>query len=434
MEHTINHYKDPVFPGYSIGCERCHGPGELHVAERERGPASVQPDDTIVNPNHLSPELRESVCQQCHLQGAARIIRHGRQPFDFRPGLPLHLFRSVFVRPEGLVDDKAVSQVEQMYSSKCFQASKGELGCITCHNPHEWPEPDQRIGYYRDRCLKCHDHQSRCSLPLAQRQARQDNCIACHMPPANTPDIAHTALSDHRIRRRPDEVVAAPRRPPWEALERPLIHFHQDLISPQDKGISRDLGVALIEEARRAKIEGTQMAMDVQMAMTQLALPLLDEAAAADPGDLAAWEARGHALWLRGHVERALAVFEQVLEKAPNRETALQAAQTISEINGNPKDALDYGKRLIAVNPWNSQYHYYQARLLAARLEWGPAARACQASLKINPANSEVRKLLIHCYVRTNDKAEALREFDVLLALSPAKEHELRAWLASEKP
>src|SRR5207253_8489713 len=33
-----NRYRQPLFAGQvSIGCERCHGPGELHVAERRAG-------------------------------------------------------------------------------------------------------------------------------------------------------------------------------------------------------------------------------------------------------------------------------------------------------------------------------------------------------------------------------------------------------------
>src|SRR5262249_4951018 len=28
----INQYQPPIFRGHSVGCERCHGPGELHVA------------------------------------------------------------------------------------------------------------------------------------------------------------------------------------------------------------------------------------------------------------------------------------------------------------------------------------------------------------------------------------------------------------------
>src|SRR5262249_55058747 len=37
VPHTLNRFRAPLFRGHGIGCERCHGPGELHVAARERG-------------------------------------------------------------------------------------------------------------------------------------------------------------------------------------------------------------------------------------------------------------------------------------------------------------------------------------------------------------------------------------------------------------
>ena len=42
------------------------------------GPA----DYTIVNPGRLGWPLREAVCQQCHLGGAARVVRRGRKRAD----------------------------------------------------------------------------------------------------------------------------------------------------------------------------------------------------------------------------------------------------------------------------------------------------------------------------------------------------------------
>src|SRR5262249_3454658 len=53
----------PVFEGHAIGCERCHGPGALHV--------TGDLDHTIVNPARLPPPLRDAVCEQCHLEGEA---------------------------------------------------------------------------------------------------------------------------------------------------------------------------------------------------------------------------------------------------------------------------------------------------------------------------------------------------------------------------
>ena len=97
MELTVNQYKEPIFRGHSIGCERCHGPGGLHA----RGQELVGDQDlTIVNPRHLEPALREAVCEQCHLQGDYRIERLGRTAFDYRPGLPLSTFITVLERSE----------------------------------------------------------------------------------------------------------------------------------------------------------------------------------------------------------------------------------------------------------------------------------------------------------------------------------------------
>src|SRR5216684_1243849 len=78
VEDSLNHFENPQLHSSAIGCERCHGPGELHVAARTRAEEVAGPfDDTIVNPRHLPPALREAVCQQCHLRGQAWVLRRG---------------------------------------------------------------------------------------------------------------------------------------------------------------------------------------------------------------------------------------------------------------------------------------------------------------------------------------------------------------------
>ena len=144
---TENHYETPIFQGLAIGCERCHGPGELHVS---RDHNSTEFDATIVNPARLAPTLRDSVCEQCHLQGSFRFARGGREPWDYRPGLPIHRFLAVFLMKNEKRDKfDAVGHVEQMATSRCFDASKGQLGCISCHDPHRLPAPATKVAYYR---------------------------------------------------------------------------------------------------------------------------------------------------------------------------------------------------------------------------------------------------------------------------------------------
>ena len=153
VEGTENHYRSPIFRGHSIGCERCHGPGEDHARE----PMSrVGGQPNIVNPAGLEPHLREGVCQQCHLQAEVRILRAGRSWTDYRPGSPLHEYIDVYLREGHRLGNRFVGQVEQMYASRCFQGSQATLGCISCHDPHVQPAPAERDAFYRGRCLACH--------------------------------------------------------------------------------------------------------------------------------------------------------------------------------------------------------------------------------------------------------------------------------------
>jgi hypothetical protein len=119
-EAAMNRYPAPLPAHLAIGCERCHGPGSLHVEQRAGNEPRQEIDDTIVNPARLVPHLRDAVCEQCHLQGQARILRAGRKTFDFRPGLPLQQFWSIFVAKPGKEEGfKAVGQFELMQMSRC---------------------------------------------------------------------------------------------------------------------------------------------------------------------------------------------------------------------------------------------------------------------------------------------------------------------------
>jgi hypothetical protein len=193
--------KPPVFHGLTIGCERCHGPGELHS---QRPEVVGGKDLTIVNPVDLEPKsLRENVCEQCHFQGTDRLEWSERSSFDYRPGLPLEKFLLISSsRFDPYRRHSAVGHVEQMRESECYRASGGDLGCTSCHDPHRLPAPASRVAYYRRHCLECHSDRG-CSLsrPARLAQSPDDDCVACHMPRATTTNIAHTALTNHTIPR-----------------------------------------------------------------------------------------------------------------------------------------------------------------------------------------------------------------------------------------
>ncbi|MGH9435353.1 MAG: tetratricopeptide repeat protein, partial [Terriglobia bacterium] len=197
-------YKNPPFEELAIGCENCHGPGELHVAERLKG-VRVQraTDPSIVNPAQLSPWLVDNTCMLCHQAGDTRVLQPGRTYADFRPGTPLDRTVAIFAVPFTRASpphSPLLQHYELMILSKCYRASGGRMICITCHDPHVQPSPEQAPAYYRKKCLSCHTEHS-CTLALAQRlrQSPPDNCVGCHMPQQNVPRIAHSALTNHRI-------------------------------------------------------------------------------------------------------------------------------------------------------------------------------------------------------------------------------------------
>jgi tetratricopeptide (TPR) repeat protein len=423
VEGTLNRYRPPLFRGHAIGCERCHGPGERHV----RRPGLVDGlDPTIVNPGRLEPSLREAVCQQCHLQGALRIERAGRQVFDYRPGLPLHEFWSVFVWSEGLAEsNRNVSHVEQMHASRCYRASRGRLGCISCHDPHRLPAPDEEVAYYRARCLECHDPQG-CTLSEATRRRRSpaDSCIECHMPRAATSNVAHVATTLHRIPRHADRQEPSPVDPRTPRPdEPPLVHFHRDLIDARGRAeVERDLGVAMIHKAGPGP--GT--------IGPKRALPLLEAALSARPDDVPAREAMGFALGMLGRREEGLKAFRAALARAPDREGSLVGAASLAAQLGRLEEAIASWRRAIAINPWYSDYHARLALVHARARDWPAAMAAGREALRLNPAHIEARKVLVRGLLRTGDAPGARAAFETLLELAPDDRGALLRWLADQ--
>jgi Tfp pilus assembly protein PilF len=412
---TINRYRPPFFRGHAIGCERCHGPGELHVAQ----PALVDGRDaTIVNPGLLEPSLRDAVCEQCHLNGQWRVLRADRHDEDYRPGMPFYRFWTVLERAGGSAKDDIVGQFEQMRESRCFLASGGRLGCISCHDPHRAPETEEKAAFFRDRCLKCHANRG-CSLPASVRLAggRDENCTSCHMPRSNNSNTLHVATTNHRVPRRADEANRSPIRIEAERNNpRPVVNYHRGLMDDQERAqAERDVGVALCRAGR----EGAAFA-----------LPLIEQALAAWPGDVIAWEAKGFALGLLGQSKAGLEAFRTALTLEPNREAALAGGAYLAAQAGQPQDAADYWRRAIAISPYRSDYRAQLANICFQTRDWHAASDACRATLRLNPTNVETRKLLVRSYLRLQKPQPARDEFETLLGFDPPDRDELVRWFA----
>jgi tetratricopeptide (TPR) repeat protein len=425
-ETSVNHFDPPVFSGPGIGCERCHGPGELHVREGGTRDRKTRADYTIVNPKRLEPALREAVCQQCHLEGATRVLRRGRRLYDFRPGLPLGSFWSVFVYADDSEEGgKAVNHVEQMYQSRCFRRGGAgrKLGCTSCHDPHARVGPAERVAHYRGRCLKCH-RDGDCTGAAAERRARGDSCIDCHMKPYKASDVAHTAATDHRILRRPGREAGKSDPSPvgglWPGL--PVTPFDRGRAGPRDAELSRDLGIGLVALMGQGSI-------DPSLYNTR-AVGLLEAALRRDPADVEAWQARAHTL-VRAHNPRgALVAFEAALKLSPERETCLAGAAALAQELHDDDRALVYWRRAVAANPWSASYRAGLTEVLVRKRAWDEARAACRAWLRLAPEDVLARRQWIVLLVRDGNVREAQAELQRLAAVLPAERERLTAWFA----
>lgn len=203
-----------------VNCERCHGPGSIHVQQRSTGSkidTSKYIDYSIVNPGKLSIERQFDVCQRCHLQGNT-VLKEGKSFFDFRPGMKLSDYMTVFLPRYKGADDQFImaSHADRLKQSKCFIKSmeakvdtnalrpyKNALTCVTCHNPHVSVRVTGK-EVFNNACKNCHNtstHNGLCSEKEEIRNKVGDNCVSCHMPRSGSIDIPHVSVHDHYIRK-----------------------------------------------------------------------------------------------------------------------------------------------------------------------------------------------------------------------------------------
>jgi hypothetical protein len=317
---TINEYAAQPFSHLAIGCNRCHGPVGAHLADPSAS--------NIVNPAGLDPASRDSVCEQCHLKGVARVLNPGKQFTDFVAGQALEKTFTTYIysMPSGEQSPfKVISHSEQLALSLCKRITGSRMWCGTCHDPHN--EPTNAVPYYRTKCLTCHAN----THFEGGHPSRASNCIGCHMPKRQANDGGHTVFTDHRIQRTPDHKTAgeptgivAWRDPPAELAK-------------------RNLGIASIEAGSEARswpqiVSGYRLLTDVQHQF---------------PNDGEMYQSMGNALFIGGQFSEAVIAYEiaeRCDPKSSSTEASLGSAYAASGENEAAKVHLERALDLDSMN------------------------------------------------------------------------------------
>jgi predicted CXXCH cytochrome family protein len=190
--HAVNYnLQSRQVTEWNVGCEKCHGPGSLHVAHPTK--------KNIVNPETLDYVRGNDICIQCHSQGRPTTVEASQGkaydwPVGFLPGERLADYWKLeelkpgttnFFQYADLTGHKNRMQGNDFVQSAMYHR---QLRCFDCHQVHSDTISNLPVSG-NALCLGCHTKENAAGLKgsvsehthHAQNSAGSQ-CTACHMP------------------------------------------------------------------------------------------------------------------------------------------------------------------------------------------------------------------------------------------------------------
>ncbi|MEP7146146.1 MAG: tetratricopeptide repeat protein [bacterium] len=366
-----------------INCERCHGPGELHIkrhTEKSDLFEAIEKDSidrTIVNPANLPLEEKLSVCFQCHLQGEVRIFAEDKKQTDFKPGMKLGEVKTVFVQDNVQKGDfKIASHAARMSLCDCFIKSEGQMTCITCHDPHKSVKDVSR-EFFNSKCTSCHNANTLSVSNFKVDHRPVSDCISCHMKQGATKDVQHVNFTDHWIRK---EIETLSEEENKKLEDHSAIIKLKNFNSTDDKLAQMNLGIAYVKyyDTRQSDME-----------YLRIAIPILEEN----------------------------------LKKFPdNKEGLYHLALAYLKSDRIPA-AISAFQRLITINAGNALAYFQLGTAFEKSKNIIQAIESYQNSLKYFPDNFKAYNSLGNLYYnsgRVNEAIEAYKKAISIIANNPA--------------
>lgn len=327
---------------------------------------------------------------RCHQWGDTRALLPDKTHFDFRPGTPLIDSLAILKTPHepGSLQEKDLMEHHfAMKLSRCFRVSGGKLTCFSCHEIHARPDAASKVGYYRRKCLHCHNDDS-CGLALEQRRNKSpgNDCLGCHMPKRDIGRrIRHTAMTNHRIVARPDQPLpqaayepATPGLPGLVLFNRPAgakeVHF-----PPRTLLLAYgDLAGKYIEYRDRY-------------------LGLLDKLAEGDPTDPVVLAALGRKAKLESTAEGNAQAIEHLSKALESGVTAASAYRDLGEVLvrvGRNEEALEIVKKGLDLAPFDRMLSRLLTGAYIDLQRYAEAEAALRRHVELFPSDTVMRDLL----------------------------------------
>jgi predicted CXXCH cytochrome family protein len=208
--HSVNYdIATKAVTEWNVGCERCHGPGSLHLANPVRA--------TIVNPGRLDYVDANDVCISCHSQGRPLTNPIAGKYYDWPVGFQIGKHLSEFWQLEehraGVESfthyADGTAHKNRMQGNDFIQSLMYTRGvtCFSCHDVHGTPNDALLIAPGGKVCLNCHGPNAANGPHAPSIEAHThhragsagSDCIACHMP-AIQQTIADVNVHAHTFR------------------------------------------------------------------------------------------------------------------------------------------------------------------------------------------------------------------------------------------
>ena len=148
-------------------------------------------------------------------------------------------------------------------------------------------------------------------------------------------------------------------------------------------------------------------------------IEILNEAIAADDGNYDAWRDRGDAKLISGDTEGAISDFQQVLDNDEGNVEALEQIVRAFAANQKFDEAMDYIKKVIALDPESPSAYTMRASLYMMQDKSEDALDDLDTAVELDPSNIALRLTRAQMLAMQEDYEEALADIDRALELRP---------------